>query len=99
MNITFILFFYFRWGHHWVLLLNGYRRAIQLGMLINYNANRDGKKWTGAAIIPLSFLPVNVTKMNVFSYHGPKDKRIVNSLYPVGISSSTVDEYEKLRLH
>ena len=84
--------FVFSWGHHFVLLLNGYRHTIQLGMLIKYNANKEDKIWNGTAAIPLSYLPVNVSKMNIYSYHGPKDKRIVNSLYPVASTTIELNE-------
>ncbi len=62
-------------------------------MLINYKADRDGKRWKGTAIIPLSYLPVNASKLNVFSYHGSRDKRVVNALYPVeNIATAELDE-------
>ncbi|XP_046655409.1 uncharacterized protein LOC124348996 isoform X2 [Daphnia pulicaria] len=83
------------WGHHFVLLLNGYRHTIRFGMLINYKADRSGKRWNGTAIIPLTYLPVNASKLNVFSYHGSRDKRVVNALYPVeNIATAELDDHK-----
>jgi len=63
-------------------------------MLINYKADRSSKRWNGTAIIPLTYLPVNASKLNVFSYHGLRDKRVVNALYPVeNIATAELDEY------
>ncbi|XP_032794729.2 uncharacterized protein LOC116931257 [Daphnia magna] len=88
------------WGHHFVLLLNGYRHTVQFGMLINYNADRIGKRWNGTAIIPLSYLPTNTSKMNMYSFHGLSDKRVVNALYPVsnnpptGLDDHRIEAYQ-----
>jgi hypothetical protein len=36
---------------------------------------------------------VNASKLNVFSYHGSRDKRVVNALYPVeNIATAELDE-------
>lgn len=73
--------------------MNGYRHTIRFGMLINYKADRTSKRWNGTAIIPLAYLPVNSSKLNVFSYHGPREKRVVNALYPVeNIATAELDE-------
>lgn len=63
--------------------MNGYRQTIQFGMVIDYNATRTKDSWEGKAVIPVTYLPPRVTKMNIFAYHGSGDKRITEALYPV----------------
>lgn len=78
-----------RFGQYIVLLLNGYRVTIRHSLFIDVITNRTSNTWEGRAVIPVDYLPPNVTKMNAYAIHGPEDNRIYESLYPVPFNSTS----------
>lgn len=74
-----------------MLLLNGYRKTIRHSLFIDFEAFRasNNQSWQGVAIIPATFLPPNVTKMNAYAIHGVDEKRVYESLYPVPYNSES----------
>jgi len=79
-------------GQHIVLLLNGQRKTVRHSLPINYiNVQRTDSDWRGEALIPIEYLPPNVTKMNAYAIHGTGDKRVYEALYPVSPGSEGPD--------
>jgi len=80
------------WGHHIVLLLQGERNTIAHSLELDYFASRGDDTWTGSAMIPPSYFPPNVTRMNAYAIHGTEDKeRIYQALYPAPSNSASPD--------
>ena len=50
--------------------------------------NKTEKTWQGVAIVPVVYLPPNITRMNAYAIHGTEPNRIYESLYPVPTDSS-----------
>ncbi|KAI9563048.1 hypothetical protein GHT06_010505 [Daphnia sinensis] len=73
------------WGQHIVLLLNGVHKTIRHSLPLRYKViqRTESGRWQGQAIIPASYLPPNVTKMNAYAIHGSGVKRTYEALYPV----------------
>ncbi|KAF2363157.1 Chitin binding domain [Trinorchestia longiramus] len=77
------------WGQHLVLLVKGVRTRIAKQLPLDYivTARTQGTggqpgQWQGSALIPPSYFPPNVTRMNAFAIHGPQNARIYEALYP-----------------
>uniref|UniRef100_A0A3Q0REF2 Chromosome 4 open reading frame 33 n=1 Tax=Amphilophus citrinellus TaxID=61819 RepID=A0A3Q0REF2_AMPCI len=64
-------------GQHLILLLSGQ----QLPMV--FNTKITGDRWTGEALIPWTYFPPNVNKMNSYAIHGSGENRIYEALYPI----------------
>jgi len=71
-------------GQHQVLLLDGRRNTIKHSLPLNYRSqiNRQTKRWYGKAIIPLSYFPPQVDRMNSYAIHDQDVSPIYKSLYP-----------------
>ncbi len=81
---------WYRWGQHIVLLLDGYRNTIRHSLPLNFTVqDRSGGHWRGEAIIPVDYLPVNVTRMNAYAIHGSGSERVYEALYPVPAANIT----------
>ena len=70
-----------------MLLWNGYGNLIRRGLLLtDYKASRDylNATWRGEALIPVTYLPPNVIKMNAYAIHTDNSLgvRVLESLYP-----------------
>jgi len=88
----------FRFGQYIVLLLNGYRKTIRHSLFIDVSTNRTNGTWEGRAVIPVDYLPPNVTKMNAYAIHGSGNNRTYESLYPVPFNPTSVpDLYANLK--
>lgn len=70
-----------------MLLHKSYRNPIQMGLLIRYSATRTNNKWQGEAVIPIDYLPSNVSKINAYAFHGTGDNRVAEALHPVAKDS------------
>lgn len=70
-------------GQHLILLLSGVRQAFMQELPMVYSATTTGSRWTGEALIPWSYFPPNVNKMNSYSIHGSGEKRVYEALYPI----------------
>ncbi|XP_015200370.1 UPF0462 protein C4orf33 homolog isoform X2 [Lepisosteus oculatus] len=70
-------------GQHLVLLLSGRGNAWKQGLDLAYEASICGKKWKGTALLPWSYFPPGVDKMNSYAIHGSGNGRIYEALYPV----------------
>ena len=81
-----------RKGQYDVLLWNGYRNLIRRGLLLpDFKASRDYSNgtWHGSALIPVSYLPPCVTKMNAYALHTDNNSmRVLESLYPMPFESA-----------
>ncbi|CAL4067950.1 unnamed protein product [Meganyctiphanes norvegica] len=85
------------WGHHIVLLLKGERNTLEHSLALDYFANRDESTWTGSAMIPPTYFPPNVTRMNAYAIHGVGDNRVYQALYPAPADSAAPD-FHRLEL-
>ena len=57
-------------GHYLVLELQGVRHVIRQGLPIQYQSKIDGRRWTGKATIPASYLPPGELRGNAYAIHG-----------------------------
>ncbi|XP_041360125.1 UPF0462 protein C4orf33 homolog [Gigantopelta aegis] len=83
-------------GEHLVLMLNGRRHAIKIGLPIQFTAHRHKHRWTGTAHIPADLFPPQVTKFNAYAIHGTSSARTYLSLYPVPYGKFTNPDFHKL---
>lgn len=67
------------------MLLNGVHKTIRHSLPLDYSVveRTESGQWQGQAVIPDSYLPPNVTKMNAYAIHGSGAKRTYEALYPV----------------
>lgn len=66
-----------------MLLLNGVHNTIHHSLPLQFEVeNRGRDEWRGRAIIPLDYLPPQVTKMNAYAIHGSGSRRVYEALYP-----------------
>lgn len=74
-----------------LLFLLGRRQAfetlffifLQQQLPMVFNATITGDRWMGEALIPWSYFPPNVNKMNSYAIHGSGEKRTYEALYPI----------------
>lgn len=57
-------------GHYLVLLLEGARHVVHLGLPIHFSAQRDGERWRGRARVPLAWIPSGCRRLNAYAMHG-----------------------------
>uniref|UniRef100_A0A3B4YVE2 UPF0462 protein C4orf33 homolog n=1 Tax=Stegastes partitus TaxID=144197 RepID=A0A3B4YVE2_9TELE len=69
-------------GQHLILLLSGVGQAFQQ-LPIVFNATITGDRWMGEALLPWSYFPPNVNKMNSYAIHGSGEKRTYEALYSI----------------
>ncbi|MEO0601687.1 MAG: hypothetical protein AAF211_09630 [Myxococcota bacterium] len=62
-------------GHHWVLRLEGIRRAVEKGVDIAFTSTIVGDRWTGRARIALDHLPPVRRTANAFRIAGVGSER------------------------
>lgn len=48
-----------------------------------FNTKITGDRWTGEALVPWSYFPPNINKMNSYAIHGSGEKRTYEALYPI----------------
>lgn len=60
-----------------------YLQILQQQLPMVFNATITGDRWMGEALVPWSYFPPNVNKMNSYTIHGSGEKRIYEALYPV----------------
>lgn len=48
-----------------------------------FNATITGDRWMGEALLPWSYLPPNINKMNSYAIHGSGEKRTYEALYSI----------------
>ncbi|XP_041640323.1 UPF0462 protein C4orf33 homolog [Cheilinus undulatus] len=77
-------------GQHLILLLSGVRQAFLQQLPMVYNATITGNRWTGEALLPWSYFPPNIDKMNSYAIHGSGEERTYEALYPIP-KEETVD--------
>ncbi|XP_037620965.1 UPF0462 protein C4orf33 homolog isoform X1 [Sebastes umbrosus] len=70
-------------GQHLILLLSGVGHAFQQQLPMVFNATIKGDRWMGEALLPWSYFPPNVNKMNSYAIHGSGEKRTYEALYPI----------------
>ncbi|XP_068126257.1 UPF0462 protein C4orf33 homolog [Hyperolius riggenbachi] len=72
-------------GQHLVLLLSGVRNAFKTELPLVFEADFTPHlgKWRGTALIPWSYFPPGVDKMNSYAIHGTGVGRVYESLYPI----------------
>ena len=71
------------WGHHLVLLLdNGKDLRHSLPLAYSVTRREEEGSWNGRAVIPTSYLPPNISKLNAYAIHGHGDKRKYEALFP-----------------
>ncbi|MCJ8750299.1 hypothetical protein PDJAM_G00261090 [Pangasius djambal] len=70
-------------GQHLVLLLNGKHNAFMQQLPLVFSACITGGRWKGEALLPWSFFPPGVNKMNSYAIHGSGAGRTYEALYPV----------------
>ncbi|XP_047435416.1 UPF0462 protein C4orf33 homolog isoform X2 [Mugil cephalus] len=70
-------------GQHLILLLSGVGQAFKQQLPMVFNATIKGDRWMGEAVLPWSYFPPNVNKMNSYAIHGSGEKRTYEALYPI----------------
>jgi hypothetical protein len=70
-------------GHYLVLQLHGRRNVTRKGLPIRYETELLGKRWRGAALVPLAYLPPQIERANAYAIHGSNDQRRYSAAYPV----------------
>ncbi|KAM6972127.1 UPF0462 protein C4orf33 homolog [Aplochiton taeniatus] len=74
-------------GQYLLLLLSGEGHAFKEGLPIYFGAewseNPEGDRWEGQALIPWTYFPPNVNKMNSYAIHGSGEARTYEALYPI----------------
>ncbi|XP_063332943.1 UPF0462 protein C4orf33 homolog isoform X1 [Pelmatolapia mariae] len=70
-------------GQHLILLLSGAGQAFLQQLPMVFNTKITGDRWTGEALIPWTYFPPNVNKMNSYAIHGSGENRIYEALYPI----------------
>jgi len=62
-------------------------------LALEYTSSIDevSKTWTGSAVIPLSYFPQDVQKVNAFAIHGSGLGRQYEALYPSSDEFATPD--------
>ncbi|KAF3687225.1 UPF0462 protein C4orf33 -like protein [Channa argus] len=70
-------------GQHLILLLSGVGQAFQQQLPMVFSATITGDRWMGEALIPWSYFPPNVNKMNSYAIHGSGEKRTYEALFPI----------------
>jgi hypothetical protein len=70
-------------GHYLVLEFKGRRNVVRKGMEIRYETERLGDRWRGAALVPLSYLPSQVSHANAYAIHGTGEGRRYLAAFPV----------------
>ncbi|KAM7009270.1 UPF0462 protein C4orf33 homolog [Tautogolabrus adspersus] len=70
-------------GQHLILLLSGVRQAFTQQLPMVFKTTITDNRWMGEALVPWSYFPPNVNKMNSYSIHGSGEKRTYEALYPI----------------
>lgn len=70
-------------GQHLILLLSGVGNAFYQQLPIVFTSTKSGDRWTGEAVIPWTYFPPNVDKMNSYAIHGSGAARTYEALYPI----------------
>ncbi|XP_034753730.1 UPF0462 protein C4orf33 homolog isoform X1 [Etheostoma cragini] len=70
-------------GQHLILLLSGAGQAFQQQLPMVFNATIAGDRWMGEALLPWSYFPPKINKMNSYAIHGSEEKRTYEALYPI----------------
>ncbi|XP_027874291.1 UPF0462 protein C4orf33 homolog isoform X1 [Xiphophorus couchianus] len=70
-------------GQHLILLLSGVGNAFYQQLPIAFTTTKSGDRWTGEAVIPWTYFPPNVDKMNSYAIHGSGAARTYEALYPI----------------
>lgn len=79
------MFLLHRHGQHLGLLFKKWRDFWKKNLPLDFNANidKDGKTWSGSALIPWDYLPLGVDKYNAYAIHGCGKDRQYQALFPV----------------
>ncbi|XP_028299998.1 UPF0462 protein C4orf33 homolog [Gouania willdenowi] len=70
-------------GQHLILLLSGVGQAFVQQLPMVFTSTVKGETWVGEALIPWSYFPPNVNKMNSYAIHGSGQQRTYEALYPI----------------
>ncbi|ESP03670.1 hypothetical protein LOTGIDRAFT_86010, partial [Lottia gigantea] len=82
-------------GQHLVLLLSARRKMVKDELPLVYSATIKGDQWHGEALIPLDYLPPNITKFNAYAIHGVDEQRVYEAYSPA-IGSFTEPDFHRL---
>ncbi|KAM4807706.1 UPF0462 protein C4orf33 homolog [Rhinophrynus dorsalis] len=72
-------------GQHLVLLLSGVGVAFKKELQLDFTTDKTSNwgKWHGIALIPWSYFPPDVDRMNSYAIHGSGIGRVYEALYPI----------------
>jgi hypothetical protein len=70
-------------GHYLVLQLHGRRNVTRKHLPIRYETEILGKRWRGVALVPLSYLPREISRGNAYAIHGLGDQRRYSAAFPL----------------
>lgn len=62
-------------GHHLALSLRGRRQIEAMGFELFFKSERRDQRWTGQALVPLSWLPEGFNQLNAYAIHGQGPQR------------------------
>ena len=84
------------WGQHLVLLLDK-GKDLRHSLPIEYSVSRSTNTWSGKAVIPRSYLPPNITKLNAYAIHGSGEDRVYEALYPAPKGAHQAPGFHRLQ--
>jgi hypothetical protein len=70
-------------GHYLVLQLHGQRNVTTKGLPIRYETEILGKRWRGAAMVPIAYLPPQLYRANGYAIHGDSERRRYSAAFLV----------------
>ncbi|KAF7216534.1 UPF0462 protein C4orf33 homolog isoform X2 [Nothobranchius furzeri] len=70
-------------GQHLILLLSGVGQAFVQQLPMMFTTTITENTWRGEALIPWTYFPPNVNKMNSYAIHGSGEKRVYEALNPI----------------
>uniref|UniRef100_A0A3P8VXS4 Chromosome 4 open reading frame 33 n=1 Tax=Cynoglossus semilaevis TaxID=244447 RepID=A0A3P8VXS4_CYNSE len=71
--------------------------SLQQQLPIVFSATVTGDRWKGEALLPWTYFPPNVNKMNSYAIHGSGEERTYEALYP--IPKADIVEGQKPNFH
>jgi hypothetical protein len=62
-------------GHYLALRFSGIRQLMQREIAVSYQTEISGGAWRGRAVVPASYLPPGVSRVNAYAIHGQGQER------------------------
>jgi hypothetical protein len=70
-------------GHHLLLRLEGCRNIVARELPLEFEADIEGDRWRGKALVKAEDLPLRIQRLNAYAIHGVGAQRIYAAWTPV----------------